>query len=123
MSDRFDGKHYKDRTLNIRGRTLKNLPLSGTSADFGGGLTGLDNMHPTVPGYSLIADAVLAAIQPNNPVTTNKDIMFSRDTLLNNIPPLLFEKHADVIRAVDIIKRLGSSGVAAKPDQAPAARS
>jgi lysophospholipase L1-like esterase len=123
MSDRFDGKHYKDRTLNIRGRTLKNLPLSGTSADFGGGLTGLDNMHPTVPGYSLIADAVLAAIQPNNPVTTNKDIMFSRDTLLNNIPPLLFEKHANVIRAVDIIKRLGSSGVAAKPDQAPAARS
>lgn len=121
MSDLFDGKHYRDRVLTIRGHTLKNLPLSGRSSDFGGGLTGLDNMHPTVPGYSLIADAVLQAM--GRSARTNKDLMFSRDTLLGNIPPLLAERHKEVLRLAGIIRGLGSNGIAAPPNQAPAARS
>jgi hypothetical protein len=96
------------------------LPLSGNSIDFGGGLTGLDNMHPTVPGYSLIADAVLEAMNINK--RTDKNVIFGRDTLLANIPPLLAERHTEVLRAVELIQWIGSRGMAAPANEAPAAK-
>ncbi|MBV8914879.1 MAG: hypothetical protein JOZ05_17805, partial [Acetobacteraceae bacterium] len=58
-SANLDGKHYRDlamlvRSLGGRQYQLRNIPLTRQVAgpqEFTGGLTGLDNMHPTVPGY------------------------------------------------------------------------
>jgi GDSL-like Lipase/Acylhydrolase len=88
----IDGKHYQDRALLVRSLAgkqlqLRNIPLTRQvigPQEFTGGLTGLDNMHPTVPGYAAIADAVLAAIAAQ--ARTDKDAAFHADTLLNNIP-------------------------------------
>jgi GDSL-like lipase/acylhydrolase family protein len=88
----LDGKHYRDRALlvhSLAGRQLqlRDIPLTRQvigPQEFTGGLTGLDNMHPTVPGYAAIADAVLAAIAAQ--ARTDKDAAFRADTLLNDIP-------------------------------------
>jgi len=93
-SDGVDGKHYRDRAMLVRpsaeGRPyeLRNIPLTRQAVGpqaFTGGLTGLDNMHPTVPGYAAIADAVLGAL-PSPATRTDKDAAFRNDTLLNDIP-------------------------------------
>ena len=105
----FDGKHYKNRVLPIRGKALKNLPLSGTRSDMGGGLTGLDNMHPTIPGYSIIADAVVAALGKS--AQTNKEAAFAKDSLLNNMPRLLAHRHQEVLALVRTIKGIGGGGL------------
>ncbi len=104
----YDGKHYQDRVLKVGSRSLKNLPLSGTSADMGGGLTGLDNMHPSIPGYAIIADAVLEALGKS--VRTDKQAAFNKDSLLNGLPPFLAQRHVEVLGLVDTIRRFGSSG-------------
>ena len=94
-SSQLDGKHYKDRALVVHSpegavRQLKNIPLTRQLVGpqpFTGGLTGLDNMHPSVPGYAAIADAVLAGLGVEG--QTDKDTAFHADTLLNNIPLFL----------------------------------
>lgn len=84
--DAVDGKHFFGRGLSTppRGRKLNNKPI--TPLPFGGffgGLAGLDNMHPTIPGYALIADAVLDALgRPD--LRTDKSAAFAADTLLND---------------------------------------
>jgi hypothetical protein len=91
----LDGKHYKDRALVVhspQGRELqlRNMPLTlqiTGPQHFTGGLTGLDNMHPTVPGYAAIADTVLASLSA--PGRTDKDAAFRADTLLTAIPLFL----------------------------------
>jgi lysophospholipase L1-like esterase len=92
-SSRNDGKHYEDRALAVgrHGKLLRNVPIDSFFGRFSrGGMTGLDNMHPSVPGYAVIADAVLAALQAAgvavaNPVT-DKEKAFADDTLLNDLP-------------------------------------
>src|SRR5581483_5502815 len=55
-----------------------------------GGLTGLDNMHPTVPGYALIAQAVVDALvaagraAQANPI--DLEAAYARDSLLTHLP-------------------------------------
>jgi lysophospholipase L1-like esterase len=91
----LDGKHYKDRAMVVRSRSgkmleLRNIPLTLQIVGpqpFTGGLTGLDNMHPTVPGYAAIADAVLASLSVQ--ARTDKDTAFRADSLLNDIPLFL----------------------------------
>jgi hypothetical protein len=119
MSAKYDGKHYKDRTLNIGDHRLENVPLNGKTSAFGGGLTGLDNMHPTVPGYSLIADAMLEAM--GSSLRIDKSAALRRDTLLSDVPLLLNETHFEVLKAAELIRAIGQAGMAAQPDKAPAA--
>ena len=85
----FDGKHYQDRAVvahpNGVTHPLRNVPLFCPFGHlFMGGLTGIDNMHPSVVGYALIADAVLAAL--GRPERIDKDAAFLNDTLLTDLP-------------------------------------
>jgi hypothetical protein len=47
-------------------------------------LAGLDNMHPTVPGYAAIADTVLDALGRRD-IRTDKQAAFAADTLLADV--------------------------------------
>lgn len=115
-SSRLDGKHYQDRFMPVRApdgfaHELRNRPFIHHVFDgrrFDGGLTGLDNMHPTVPGYAAIADAVLAAVGVS--ARTDKDAAFREDTLLNS-PPLFTPI------AQDELRQLGALGVFRKLTQ------
>lgn len=113
-STRFDGKHYSDRFLAVHPdgvlHQLRNVPIASWFGQLlGGGLTGLDNMHPTVPGYALIADAVVAALgTADDPI--DKEAAFANDSLLNNLPWLLTASQLEL--AV-----LGSSCVFSMPAQ------
>jgi hypothetical protein len=66
---------------------LEVLPLIGGRRD--GGLFGLDNLHPTVVGYGLIAQAVcdtISAVENLAPTVINLQSCFDADTLLHNLP-------------------------------------
>lgn len=86
---------------------------------YGGGLTGLDNLHPAIPGYSLIADGMLEAMGRTERV--DKLTALHRDTLLNKIPPLLDEAHEDVLKVARVIQEIGATGMGSRPGSAPAA--
>lgn len=116
MSDALDGKHHAGRGLKIGSQTLQNLPLRSRKRRITqGGLTGLDNLHPTVPGYAVMADADLAAI--GSPGRTDKQAALRADTLLEG-PPFFLNRHAR--RIVDVyaaLQRLGENGAAATPER------
>ncbi len=82
----FDGKHYMGRGLPVpaHAKTLSNKPIEPLPFGYHGGFAGLDNMHPTVPGYAAIADVVLAALGRSD-LRTDKDAAYASDTLLNNL--------------------------------------
>ncbi|MGA9016167.1 MAG: hypothetical protein WB509_27020 [Acetobacteraceae bacterium] len=86
-----DGKHYMGRGLAIpgTGKSLNNKPINALLLSHYGGFAGLDNMHPTIPGYATIADVVLGAL--GRSVKTDKAAAYAADTLLNDVqePPLL----------------------------------
>ena len=68
---------------------LEVLPVFGGRKD--GGLFGLDNLHPTVVGYGLIAQAVCDTIVANEPglapVVIDQQACYDADTLLHKLPP------------------------------------
>ncbi|MGE0226766.1 MAG: SGNH/GDSL hydrolase family protein [Acetobacteraceae bacterium] len=82
----LDGKHFRRRGLAIPGRriTLDNRPLTALIGGYHGGFASLDNMHPTVVGYAVIADAVLAAVGATQ--RTDKQAAFDADELLRDFP-------------------------------------
>lgn len=85
--DAFDGKHYANRAVPVPSvnKRLRNYPLDAVFGFFNsGGMTGLDNMHPTVPGYAIIANAVLQALGSGAKISI--DDAYAADTLLNDIP-------------------------------------
>jgi len=89
-STAFDGKHYEDRYLQVTPdgdfHRLRNTAINTVLGSLvSGGLTGLDNMHPTVPGYGLIAKAVLTALGQVNPAI-DFDQAYKNDSLLKNLP-------------------------------------
>ena len=87
MCAALDGKHVARHGLPIPGTklVLDNRALEPRPGGFAGGLASLDNMHPTVPGYAVIADVVLAALgQPG--LKTNKADALAADPLLSNFP-------------------------------------
>jgi lysophospholipase L1-like esterase len=119
-STSLDGKHYRDRAMVVRSRSgrpieLRNIPLTrqlfGPQA-FTGGLAGLDNMHPTVPGYAAIADAVLAAL--GSQARTDKERAFLADTLLADIPLFLPIAQLELkqLGAFGVFKKLTQPGIA-----------
>lgn len=85
--DAVDGKHYRDLGMTIpgNGQVLDTRAIESTLSGFQGGFASLDNMHPTIPGYAVIADAVLAALGHPG-VTVDKDAAFLADRLLTDFP-------------------------------------
>ena len=94
---KHDRKHgcekKKDRIFVDRKGTpnrLSNFPFSSNIAGFRhGGLFGLDNMHPTVPGYALLANAVGSAISKTEGLQYDQigwQHAFDNDTLLQEPP-------------------------------------
>ena len=70
-------------------RAIDVMPLFGGLGGFGGGLFGLDNLHPTIVGYGLIAQAVCEVIaQTENVPVPIVDLQacYDADTLLHNLP-------------------------------------
>ncbi|MBV9748895.1 MAG: hypothetical protein JO157_08775, partial [Acetobacteraceae bacterium] len=120
-SDRVDGKHYRDRGLPIPGRdgALTNKPVTPILFGFYGGLAGLDNMHPTVPGYAMIADAVLDALG-DRATRTDKAAAFASDTLLNDFPPLPFLIAQMEMSLLGMFGAMGNSDTRAGPPAATA---
>ncbi len=109
----FDGKHYSGRGLAIPGRatTLSNKPITPIPFGFFGGFAGLDNMHPTIPGYAVIADVVLAALGRGS-VKTDKAAAYAADTLLNNVrglPLLIAEIELSLIGAFGVFRGCGTA--------------
>ena len=92
-SDGFDGKHYGDRGVAIpnAGIHLRNLPFETMFGHFSPcGVGGLDNMHPTVPGYTLMAKAVLDTMtnlaKPGLATALDMDAAYAADALLQDLP-------------------------------------
>jgi hypothetical protein len=86
---RYDGKHYADRYLRVTPdgefHRLRDVAINTVLGSLvTGGLTGLDNIHPTVPGYGLIAKAVLSAM--GKPAPIDFDQAYKNDSLLRNLP-------------------------------------
>jgi hypothetical protein len=72
-------------------RTIEVTPFGGL-AGFGGGLFGLDNLHPTLVGYGIIAQAVcdvIAATEALPKPTISLQACYNADTLLNDLPPTI----------------------------------
>jgi lysophospholipase L1-like esterase len=66
---------------------LEVLPIFGGRRD--GGLFGLDNLHPTIVGYGLIAQAVcdtIAAVEGLAAPVINLQACYDADTLLHDLP-------------------------------------
>ena len=66
---------------------LEVLPIVGGRRD--GGMFGLDNLHPTVVGYGMIAQAVCDTISSTEglaPQVINLQTCYDADTLLHNLP-------------------------------------
>mgnify|MGYP002633367656 CR=1 FL=1 len=93
---KYDAKHQRRTASNViklkNNKTITNVMLNaGLFGGFRrGGTQGLDGMHPTVVGYAIMAQQVLAAIrraEPGaNPAKIDLDDAYSRDKLLNNMP-------------------------------------
>ena len=96
----YDAKHAGDSAgIRLRNqKLLRNVMLEAQSGPVArltgrfrmGGLMGLDGMHPTVPGYALMANRVLDTITAHEPGVsvekTDVNDAFSWDTLLTDVP-------------------------------------
>lgn len=85
----MDGKHHRGRGLRIPNTdvTMDNRPVTATIGGFIGGFGSLDNMHPSLPGYAVLADVVLDALGRAG-VRTDKTAAFQADRLLSDFPGL-----------------------------------
>ena len=115
----FDGKHYMGRGLAIpgNGKTLNNKPITPIPFGYYGGFAGIDNMHPTVPGYAAIADVVLNALGRGS-AHTDKAAAYAADTLLNNVrglPLLIAEIELSLLGAFGVFRGGGTAPAAQQP--------
>lgn len=105
-SSGFDSKHYADREIPVRGRLLTNTPIEfhrdGTVS--GGGLTGLDNMHPTGPGYAIYANTILQAVNSNQKVSL--DSCYDDDRLLTVRARRTYRRAKEVRQLVNLLATL-----------------
>ena len=112
----FDGKHYMGRGIAIpgMGKTLNNKPITPIPFGYYGGFAGLDNMHPTVPGYAVLADVVLHALGRGD-LHTDKAAAFAADTLLTNVrglPLLIAEMELSLIGMFGVFRASGAAPTA-----------
>ena len=92
-------------------RHSSNKPITPVPFGFFGGFAGLDNMHPTIPGYAVIADVVLAALGRGS-VQTDKAAAYAADTLLNNVrglPLLIAEIELSLLGAFGVFRGSGTA--------------
>jgi lysophospholipase L1-like esterase len=91
----YDSKHRAEAlsVVTADGKTLSNVMTEGAPWPFPkfrcGGLQGLDGMHPTVVGYTLMARKVLEAIKQHEGLTAplpNLDAAYQADSLLQDVP-------------------------------------
>ena len=89
VAQAMDGKHHRGRGLRIPGTdvTMDNRPVTATFGGFVGGFGSLDNMHPSLPGYAVLADVVLDALGRTD-IRTDKTAAFHADRLLSDFPGL-----------------------------------
>ena len=124
---KYDSKHNADAAVVVThdGTTLSNVMTEAGIWPFPqfrcGGLMGLDGMHPTIVGYGLMAQQVLAAIQQEEGIAATYPIdlprtVYDADTLLDSnsnpnggVP----RAWAAVLWAWRDIRRAKASGVAA----------
>lgn len=93
-SAEFDRKHGTEVTPlwvehGSGRRRLSNFPFSALGGFRQGGLFGLDNMHPTLPGYAMLANAIGTAVSeaeavPYAPMALQD--AYDADTLLQDPP-------------------------------------
>ncbi|MGY0793157.1 SGNH/GDSL hydrolase family protein [Azospirillum argentinense] len=94
MSAKYDGKHNCHPgsvviTKSTKTLRLSNHPLTGILWRDRGGLSSLDNMHPSVVGYGLMAQAVLDVIcrvESRQAGQINLQSLYERDEILQRFP-------------------------------------
>jgi lysophospholipase L1-like esterase len=105
------------KTVNIGGKLLSNLMLEGPELLFPnfwrGGLMGLDGLHPTIVGYAIMAEVILASIKQYEGIVVAAlpDITgaYQADSVLQKVPISW-----DVVLDLSLdIRRAG--GLAAQP--------
>ncbi len=82
------------KTVNVGGKVLSNLMVEGPGLLFPdfwrGGLMGLDGMHPTIVGYTIMAQEILTSIAQHEGVNAVKQpdvtLAYQADTLLQKVP-------------------------------------
>lgn len=94
--DRKNGTNTKEVILHhgrspflLDNRAIEVTPFGGLGG-FGGGLFGLDNLHPTIVGYGLIAQSVCDVIAETEGLPAPEidlQACYDADNLLNNLPP------------------------------------
>jgi hypothetical protein len=93
-------------------KSLNNKPITALLLGYYGGFAGLDNMHPTIPGYATIADVVLGAL--GRSVKTDKAAAHAADTLLNDVkgPPLLVaQAELSLLGLLGVFRGCGAAAV------------
>ena len=90
---------------------FNNKPITPIPFGYFGGFAGINNMHPTVPGYAVLADAVLDALG-DSAIRTNKAAAYAADTVLNNIrglPLLIAETELSLLGAFGVFRGSGTT--------------
>jgi lysophospholipase L1-like esterase len=81
-------------TVSVGGKVLTNVMTEGPELLFPrywrGGLIGLDGMHPTIVGYALMAQTILASIEEHEAIVAARpltlDDAYNADSLLQKVP-------------------------------------
>ena len=93
--ERYDSKHYGDsRSIEVKkaGKLVKritNLPFASSLLKFQGGVSGLDNMHPSAIGYAAIANEMITAYnaaEGANAALIDLPSVYRKDSLLRSPP-------------------------------------
>jgi lysophospholipase L1-like esterase len=93
--EQLDSKHYGDgRSVEIRkaGKLVKritNLPFASSLFKFQGGISGLDNMHPSAIGYAAIANEMIKAYnaaESGAAALIDLPSVYRKDSLLRSPP-------------------------------------
>ena len=93
--ERYDSKHYGDsRSIEVKkaGKLVKritNLPFASSLLKFQGGISGLDNMHPSAIGYAAIANEMIEtynAVEGANAALIDLPAVYRKDSLLKSPP-------------------------------------
>jgi lysophospholipase L1-like esterase len=93
--ERYDSKHYGDsRSIEVKkaGKLVKritNLPFASSLLKFQGGISGLDNMHPSAIGYAAIANEMFSAYNAAEGATAapiDLPSVYRKDSLLKSPP-------------------------------------
>jgi hypothetical protein len=112
-SNAFDGKHYDGRGVSAGSQLFTNLPLTRAGSVRSGGITGLDNLHPTGVGYGALSQSVLQAM--GSPASVDLTADLQNDDLLARVPALVDGRNEEIRRLYALVTNIGQQGIAAAP--------